>query len=124
MVTDITMDFMTQGVPEADDIMRVVMFYGTTCKPCSRTMPNYETVADYYTAQPVPVLFYRIDAWNPPEQKLYCEQSWGIEGVPTFKVFLRGEVIHESRGGKDAPQMFEFMQQAVDEAFKRFGVRI
>lgn len=124
MVTELTMHDMMQGLPEEDDVMRIVMFYGSTCGPCKNTMPHYETVAQYFTLKNSPVRFYRINAWEPFEQKEYCEQMWGIEGVPHFKVFLKGNVIHMRQGGGDEIKMFEFAQQSVDEAFKQYGVRI
>lgn len=124
MVTELTMHDMMQSRNEEDNIMRIVMFYGTTCGPCKRTMPNYETVAEYFTLKKAPVLFYRINAWEPIEQKEYCEQMWAIDGVPHFKAFLKGNVIHTKQGGGDEIKMFDFAQQCVDEAFKQYGVRI
>lgn len=124
MVTEITMNDMNVGHEDTDTLMRVVMFYGATCGPCKRTMPHYETVAKYFTLKKSPVLFYRINAWEPVEQKEYCEQTWGIQGVPNFKAFVLGNVIHTRQGGGDEEQMFKFLQECVDEAFKQCGVRI
>jgi thiol-disulfide isomerase/thioredoxin len=124
MVIEITMDDLKVALPEPDDIMRVVMFYGATCGPCKRTMPNYETVAQYFTLKNSPIAFYRINAWEPIEQKEYCEQVWNIDGVPHFKVFLHGYEILTKQGGGDETVMFKFLQDAVDEAFKQRGVKI
>lgn len=124
MITEITMHQMNEALPEPDDIMRVLMFYGATCGPCKRTIPHYETVAQYFTAKQSPILFYKINAWAPQEQKEYCEQVWNINGVPHFKVYIRGEEIYTRQGGGDESTMFKFLQESIDEAFKRHGVRI
>jgi thiol-disulfide isomerase/thioredoxin len=124
MVTEITLEEMSKSSPEPDDDMRVLMFYGATCGPCKRTMPHYETVANYFSSKMSPVLFYKINAWEPLEQKLFCEKVWGTKGVPHFKVFLRGKEILSRQGAGDEEQMFKFLQNAIDEAFKQCGVRI
>lgn len=123
MVTEITMDEMNTGHEQADQFLRVVMFYGATCGPCKRTMPHYETVAEYFTAKQSPILFYRINAWDP-QQKEYCEKVWEVTGVPNFKAFLSGTLIHTRQGSGDESTMFKFLQECVDEAFKQHGVRI
>ena len=124
MVTEITKDEMNTGHEHIDQILRIVMFYGATCGPCKRTMPHYETVAQYFTAKNSPILFYRINAWEPVEQKEYCEKVWEIKGVPNFKAFLMGALIHTRQGGGDEQQMFKFLQECIDESFKQYGVRI
>lgn len=124
MVTEISMEYMKSGQLEPDDIMRVVMFYGSTCGPCKATMPNYEAVADFYTNNGTSILFYKINAWEPIEQRDYVNETWAIKGVPHFKVFCKGEVIMTKEGGGDEPTMKQFIVDAVDAAFKQLGVRI
>lgn len=124
MVTELTMNDMNTGQNDSDSLLRIVMFYGATCGPCKRTMPHYETVAQYFTEKQSPILFYRINAWEPLEQKEYCENVWGIKGVPNFKAFLLGANIHTKQGGGDEQTMMKFLQECIDEAFKQYGVRI
>lgn len=124
MVTELTMNDMNTGQNDSDSLLRIVMFYGATCGPCKRTMPHYETVAQYFTAKQSPILFYRINAWEPFEQKEYCETVWSVKGVPHFKAFLLGANIHTRQGGGDEEKMFKFLQECIDEAFKQYGVRI
>lgn len=124
MITDITMHDMQPGALPADDNLHVVMFYGPTCGPCKATMPHFIGIADYYAAYTDRVKFYRIDAWNPEEQKQYCAETWKIEGVPTFKIFGRGQVIHEKVGGSESAELQQMVIDGIDEAFKRFGLRI
>lgn len=123
MVTELTVADMEQGFEESDMLMRIVMFYGATCGPCKRTMPHYETIAQYFTLKKSPVLFYKMNAWSE-ENKEYCELVWDVKGVPHFKAFLDGQVIHTRQGSGDEEQMFKFAQECIDEAFKQKGVRI
>ena len=124
MVTEITKEYMETGIETFDTILRVVMFYGTTCGPCKRTMPEYEKVAEYFTKKQAPVLFYKINAWAPEEQKRYCELTWGVNGVPHFKAFLGGCIIATKQGGGDEETIMKFLQECIDESFKQQGVRI
>jgi thiol-disulfide isomerase/thioredoxin len=124
MVTEITMHEMTAGLPVPDDDIRVVMFFGTTCGPCQATRPHYESTAKFFTERTPRTKFFKINTWEPAEQAKYCSETWGIQGVPHFKVFYRGEQILEKVGGGDEPTMMKFIHDGIDEAFKRFGERI
>ena len=115
MVTDITMQTMMPGGMESDDNIHVVMFYGPTCGPCKATMPHYEQVAQECTERGDKIRFHRIDAWNPPEQKEYCTNVWGIRGVPQFKVFSEGREILSRSGGGDYDAINQFIQEALFE---------
>jgi thiol-disulfide isomerase/thioredoxin len=121
MVTDITMNDMVPGGMPEDDSIHVIMFYGPTCGPCKSTIPYYEQASDLFTLKGANVKFHKIDAWNPPEQKTYCNQIWGINGVPHFKSFCKGQVISEKVGGGNYEAMFKMIHETIDEAFKRFG---
>jgi len=105
------------GVP-ADDAMHVLMFFGATCGPCKATMPHYESAASYFDKLNANIKFYRINAWEPQEQKDYCLETWGVKGVPHFKVFYKGQQIHTREGGGDETAMLGFIQEAVDTAFR------
>lgn len=125
MVTLITMYDMQPetGLPP-DDKMHIVMFYGEGCGPCKATMPHYETVANFFTDKNAPIKFHKIHAWEPGEQNEYCKNVWGINGVPHFKTFYKGQVISIRDGGGDEPTMAKYVLDAVDEVFKRFGDRL
>lgn len=125
MVTEITMHDMQpgSGLPP-DNNMHVVMFYGATCGPCKATMPHYEVVSNFFEQNGAPIKLHKIHAWEEGEQKEYCSTVWGINGVPHFKVFYRGEVISIRDGGGDEPAMTKFVLDAIDEVFKRFGDRL
>lgn len=125
MVTELTMHDMQPetGLPP-DSNMHIVMFYGATCGPCKATMPHYEAVAEFYNAANAPVKFHKIHAWEEGEQKEYCSTVWGINGVPHFKIFYRGQIISIRDGGGDTGAMNKFVVDAIDEVFKRFGDRL
>lgn len=124
MVTEITMNDMKQPQPDADSYVRVVMFYGSTCGPCKATMPNYESASDFFESRGAKMKFFRINAWEPADQAMYCREIWNVEGVPTFKVFFRGQVIKEKVGGGDENTMKKFFIDIVDEVFNTFKEKV
>jgi dUTP pyrophosphatase len=109
MVTEITMNEMQPGGMQTDIQTHVVMFYGPACGPCKATMPHYEKVAEEYVGQSI--TFHRINAWDPPEQKEYCRNVYGVTGVPHFKIFYRGKEIHNRSGGGD----FDALKKFIDD---------
>jgi thiol-disulfide isomerase/thioredoxin len=124
MVTEITMQEMQAGQEAPDDDVRIVMFYGPTCGPCKATMPHYESTSEFFESRGARIKFYRINAWEPAEQAVYCKETWNVEGVPTFKAFCRGEQIKEKVGGGDEPTMKKFIIDVVDEAYLKFKEKI
>lgn len=124
MVTELTMHDMINAKSEPDDDLRIVMFYGATCGPCKATMPNYELAAEHYSKLTSNIKFYKVNAWHPPEQFEFCKKHFNLNGVPQFKVFCRSKVVFEKAGGGDENTMKKFIQDSIDETFKKFGVRI
>lgn len=123
MVTEITMENIKDIMDTHDGVMRFIMFYGTTCGPCKNTMPGYEYAAQYYTERKTPHLFYKINAWEPEEQKQFLNETFGPVGVPHFKVVLFGEKIMERSGGMDLARMFQFTQNCMDAAAAKFPAK-
>jgi dUTP pyrophosphatase len=109
MVTEITMEEMQAGGPSSEVLTHVLMFYGSTCGPCKATMPHYEELSNSYDN----IEFYKIDAWNPQEQKDYCKNTWGVEGVPHFKIFHRGQVVNQKVGGGDYNTLKNFVDETL-----------
>lgn len=124
MITEIGLSDVISGQTKPDDDLRIIMFFGATCGPCKATMPNYELAAEYYSKLTNNIKFYKINAWEPPEQAEFCRNNFKIEGVPHFKAFCRGQQITEKVGGGDETVMKQFIQDSIDETFKKFGVRI
>jgi thiol-disulfide isomerase/thioredoxin len=123
MVSDITMEELTANAFLQDGVLRVVMFFGPTCGPCKATMPFYEQVADSYTKAGAKMLFYRIDAWNPPEQRQFCTDTWGIQGVPHFKIMYNGTVVADRVGGGDVTALHASILYAINVIFAENNVR-
>lgn len=121
MVTEITMHDMLTPLPIPENAIRVVMFFGPTCGPCKATLPHYEAVSNMFINLPVDIRFFKVNSWEPPEQKQFVEEVYGIRGVPHFKVFFRGEMVLEKVGGGDEPMMRNFIYSAIEEVFKRYG---
>jgi thiol-disulfide isomerase/thioredoxin len=124
MVTEITMAEMIEPLPYQDSIIRVVMFYGPTCGPCKATMPHYEAVSTLFEGMPVDIQFFKINAWEPVEQKEFVSTTYGINGVPHFKSFFRGQNATEKIGGGDEATMKKFIYEVIDEVFKQHGGKI
>lgn len=123
MVTEITMQDMLISLPISENTIRVVMFFGAGCGPCKATMPHYEAVSTMFESLPIDIKFFRINAWEPAEQKQFVEDVYGINGVPHFKVFFKGELLTEKIGGGDEPALRSFIYSTIEELFKRYGVK-
>ena len=83
-----------------DEVLRssrpvVVLFYAPWCPHCQRLKPIYKEFADGYSGGNVKFAALNIDE-NPMMSARY-----GIESIPTIKVFDRGEVVKTVRGGLD-----------------------
>ena len=125
MIVELTMqDMEAPDVIPPDNNMHIVMFYGTTCGPCLYTRPHYEEVARKFIEFGAPIKFYRINAWEPAEQKTYCTEKWGVQGVPHFKAFYKSQMLLEKIGGGDEPVLHKFVHDNIDEAFKKYGDRL
>jgi thiol-disulfide isomerase/thioredoxin len=124
MVTEITMDDMIAGLDTPDEDIRILMFYGSTCGPCKATMPNYESSAKFYLEKNARIHFFKINAWEPEEQKMFCMKYLSDAGVPQFKAYYRGEEILNKIGGGNEETINNFIHSAVDTAFFRFQEKI
>lgn len=118
------MDYMMKGQEVEDNDVRVVMFYGASCGPCKATMPHYESASDFFESKGAKMKFFRINAWEPAEHVTYCRETWGVTGVPTFKVFFRGKEIKEKVGGGDEATMKKFFVDIVDDVFVQHKEKI
>lgn len=124
MITELNLQQLVQPESTIDNSIRILMCFGSTCGPCKATMPFYEKTAEFYTNKTARIKFYKINAWEPNDQKEYCYNVLKITGVPHFKVFYNGEEILERSGGGDDEALKKFVHDAIDEVFKRFGEKI
>ena len=77
----------------------VVDFYGDHCGACEATAPHYREVSD-------DMAFIRFIKVNTSvERKL--AKHFHIFGIPAFRYFYKGELMHESVGGMDTRMLHE-----------------
>ena len=124
MITELTLHDMLEPQSSPDKDVRILMCFGSTCGPCKATLPFYEQVAEYYVSKTNRIKFYKMNAWEPAEQKDYCYNTLKISGVPHFKAFCSGQEILERVGGGNDVVLKQFIHDVIDEAFKRFGEKI
>lgn len=125
MITELDMNTPIPGsifAPTED--VSVIMFFGKTCGPCKASMPHYEEVAKFYSEHSDRVKFYKFHVWESEEHRAYCEQTWQIQGVPNFRIFTRGELVSEQKGGGDFNFLHKFVHNGIDEIFKRFNDKV
>lgn len=125
MITELDMNMPIPGSGFApDENLNVVMFFGKTCGPCKATMPHFEETATFFHEKTDRVKFYRFHAWESEEQRSFAVNTWGVQGVPHFKIFIRGEIIADRSGGGDTPTLQKFVHDAIDEAYKRYNDKL
>ncbi|MCB7302900.1 thioredoxin family protein [Bariatricus massiliensis] len=91
--TESNFDELVQG---AEYVM--VDFYGDSCGACVATAPYYREVADDMAF----IRFVQVNTSN--FRKLAREYK--IFGIPAFKYFHNGKLVHESVGGMEAEQIY------------------
>lgn len=123
MVTEITMHDFDRVLVKNMEFAKVIMFFGSTCGPCKATMPYYEAASDFFQSRNCKIQFYRINAWEPEEQREFCNAK-GINGVPHFKVYHNATLLTEKIGGGDEQHMRNFLHEIVDLTFKNFGEKL
>jgi thiol-disulfide isomerase/thioredoxin len=112
-----------EAILDGDDMI-VVMFYAKACGPCRATMPHYEDISTFFTTRSSNIQLTRMTAWQPPEQAQYCRDTWGVKGVPHFKIFYKRNIVHDRAGGGDAATLKTMLTSAIDTIFKQYGVKI
>lgn len=124
MVTEITMHNFDDVLKNNESLVKIVMFFGPTCGPCKATMPHYEAATEFFQSMGCKLECFRINAWEPQDQKEYCNIVWKVQGVPHFKAFFKGNLVTERIGGGDESYMRSFLHEVVDITFKNFGEKI
>lgn len=96
VVTEIltTADFerITQEAAATDVI--VIDFQRSNCKPCIKTKPEYQALAEKFHDK---AFFYNVDA-DTGKDSLEVLKSNGIRSVPTFHVWRRGKRVDSVQG--------------------------
>jgi thioredoxin len=71
----------------------VVDFFATWCGPCQQIAPKYEAMA---AALPQ-AKFVKVDV----DQAKDLSQQYGVQSMPTFKLFRGGQVVDEMKGADE-----------------------
>jgi len=95
MIIELTPETFFEYVNE-EGPLHVVMHYGKSCGPCKMTIPNYETLANHFEKENFSnIKFYRFHHWEPEFKLFIRENNLGTKGVPTFRYYYFGEILHE-----------------------------
>lgn len=71
----------------------VVDFYAMRCPPCRRLLPILTKLEEEYEGR---LLFFRVDVDEAPR----LAQQYGIRGIPTLLLYIKGEEVHRLIGGR------------------------
>ncbi len=77
----------------------VVDFYGDHCGACVGTAPYYREVAD-------DMAFIKFIQVNTSVHRDLAKR-FRIMGIPAFRFFKNGELVHKSTGGMDTERIHE-----------------
>ena len=95
MIVDLTPETYFECV-RTEGPLHVVMHYGATCGPCKTTMPYYEILEQHFREYNIKnVKFYRFHQWEAEYRKFIEENNLKTNGVPTFRYYYYGDVLHE-----------------------------
>ena len=75
--------------PESTPVL--IDFFATWCGPCKILSPILDELAEEYKDK---VEFYKIDV----DQNKSIAESYGVMGIPSIKIFKKGEIIEELTG--------------------------
>lgn len=80
----------------------VVDFWGTLCGPCKMIKPQFERLADLHGDR---IKFVTVNV----EENKDLVRELGIRSMPTFKVYDKGVVVHETVGAPLFGQLVGFL---------------
>lgn len=107
MIVELTPDTYFQYVHRAGPL-HVVMHYGATCGPCKRTMPLYEMLDNHFLQHNFTnVKFYKFHQWETAYKTFIEESNLKVSGVPTFRYYYMGEILHEVTSGYNDPNIMK-----------------
>ena len=87
----------------------LVDFYATWCGPCKELSPTIDAVAEKYKGK---VKFARVDVDKNPK----ITTKYGVEAMPTLKIFKNGAVVDQSVGCIPKEALVALLDKSVGEA--------
>eukprot|EP00735_Rhodelphis_limneticus_P009001 TRINITY_DN2459_c0_g2::TRINITY_DN2459_c0_g2_i1::g.8740::m.8740 TRINITY_DN2459_c0_g2::TRINITY_DN2459_c0_g2_i1::g.8740 ORF type:complete len:492 (+),score=192.22,sp/P55059/PDI_HUMIN/37.23/4e-88,Thioredoxin/PF00085.15/1.5e-29,Thioredoxin/PF00085.15/8.6e+02,Thioredoxin/PF00085.15/9.4e-26,Thioredoxin_6/PF13848.1/0.00054,Thioredoxin_6/PF13848.1/3.9e-22,Thioredoxin_6/PF13848.1/2.2e+02,Thioredoxin_6/PF13848.1/8.5e+02,Thioredoxin_2/PF13098.1/1.8e-08,Thioredoxin_2/PF13098.1/2.9e+03,Thioredoxin_2/PF13098.1 len=92
-----------QAVSSSDLVL--VKFFAPWCGHCKSMKDDYEQAATELKGK---ALLAEVDATEDPE----LGQRFGVNGYPTIRLFVRGEVVADYQGARNAESFVKYMERA------------
>ncbi|KAL3692439.1 hypothetical protein R1sor_006090 [Riccia sorocarpa] len=100
---------MARHLKESGDRMVVVNVSTKTCGPCKLIYPKVVKMSSEYPD----VLFLKING-DIDNGTRTLMREWGVRAVPTFRFYLKGELIHKHSGAKEDELRAHFLTHYTD----------
>lgn len=122
MIIQLTPETFFENV-NTEGPLHVVMHYGETCGPCKMTMPHYEILEQHFTEYNIKnVKFYTFHQWQPEYKEFIDENNLRGNGVPTFRYYYFGEVLHQvTQSYKDPNDMKKVVMEVIQGIEQTMG---
>lgn len=63
-VKTVSIEYLEKKINKETDTLKIINFWSTTCKPCIKELPYFDSVASLYAGLPVEVLLVSVDPIN------------------------------------------------------------
>jgi len=91
------------------DLPVVVDFWAEWCGPCKMMAPAFEQTA---ASMPLKAQFIKLNTEHQPQ----IAAQYGIRSIPTTIVFKNGREVDRVSGALPAPQLKQWIEQAIAKA--------
>lgn len=90
----------------AKDDLTLVKFYAPWCGHCKKMAPDFETAATELKGK---AQLVDLDATTEKD----LASKYGIRGFPTLKLFSKGELISDYKGGRTKDALVQYIERAM-----------